>query len=284
VKKSQNVLVAVIKLSISSGTLSYRPSPQVLRKKLRINHLDDDILILAATRYSILRLLRGIKFNMARMRILGIAALLLYLPPSTWSQTKSEIITPSTPAVMSSAYGDKLKIPGIPNPGKINDQLYRGAQPTQQGLEELKKLGITTIVDLRAEDRAKTEWEKQQTERLGMRFVHIPVAGFAAPSNEDVAEFLSLTRSDPKQKVFVHCLLGEDRTGVFVAAYRMGVQKWPVAQAMHEMYAFGFNGFWHPAMKSFVRDFPARLTSAPALAKIQDPQSPAPIVAAPQTN
>lgn len=203
-----------------------------------------------------------------------------------------------TPSVMSSAYGDKLKIRGVPNPGKINDYLYRGAQPNEQGLEELKKLGITTIVDLRAEDRGKSEWEKRETERLGMHFVHIPIAGFAAPTNEEVVQFLTLLRSNTPQtggesvttyngqpqKIFVHCLLGEDRTGVFIATYRMSVQKWPVAQALREMYSFGFNGFWHPAMKAFVRDFPARLTSAPALAALQDPHSPNQIVSAPKTN
>jgi len=31
------------------------------------------------------------------------------------------------------------------------------------------------------------------------------------------------------------------------------------------MYYFGFNGFWHPSMKAFIRDFPARLKTAPAL-------------------
>jgi protein tyrosine/serine phosphatase len=184
---------------------------------------------------------------------------------------------------MSSAYGEKLKIRGVPNPGKINDGLYRGAQPNAQGLEELKRLGITTIVDLRAEDRGKSEWERQQTEKLGMRFVHIPIAGFAAPTNEEVAQFLSLFR-DSQQKIFVHCLLGEDRTGVFVATYRMSVQKWPVAQAMREMNTFGFNGFWHPAMKAFVRDFPARLTSAPALSSLQDGKSPPPIVSGAKSN
>jgi hypothetical protein len=35
-------------------------------------------------------------------------------------------------------------------------------------------------------------------------------------------------------------------------------------------------------MKAFVRDFPARLTTAPALAKLQDSQSPTPIVANPK--
>ncbi len=197
------------------------------------------------------------------------------------AQQTSGVITPS---VMSSAYGDKLKIPGIPNPGKINEGLYRGAQPNEQGLEELKKLGITTIVDLRAEDRQKTEWERKEAERLGIHFVHIPIGEFAPPTNEEVVQFLTLVRSEPQQKIFVHCHFGEDRTGVFVATYRMGVQKWPAAQAMREMYSFGFNGMWHPAMKAFVRDFPARLVSAPALSILQGHESPTPVVAAPKTN
>src|SRR5450755_1329701 len=192
-------------------------------------------------------------------RLFSLAALIMFVPALVGAQEKPQAITPS---VMSSAYGDKLKINGIPNPGKINDSLYRGAQPNAQGLEELKKLGITTIVDLRAEDRPKSEWEKKEAERLGIHFLQIPVAGFAAPTNEEVVQFLSLTR-DPQQKIFVHCLLGEDRTGVFIATYRMSVQRWPVTQALHEMNSFGFNGFWHPAMKAFVRDFPARLSSAP---------------------
>jgi tyrosine-protein phosphatase SIW14 len=211
---------------------------------------------------------------MRRARLFSLAAFILSVPMCVRAQEKPQAITPS---VMSSAYGDKLKINGIPNPGKINDNLYRGAQPNEQGLEELKKLGITTIIDLRAEDRPKSEWEKKEAERLGMHFVQIPIAGFAAPTNEEVVQFLSLVR-DPQQKVFVHCLLGEDRTGVFIATYRMSVQKWPVTQALHEMNSFGFNGFWHPAMKAFVRDFPARLSSAPAYASLQDPKSRAPIV------
>jgi tyrosine-protein phosphatase SIW14 len=217
---------------------------------------------------------------MGLLRLFPLAVLIVCVIPPVHAQNTSQ---PLTPSVMSSAYGEKLKIHGVPNPGKINEGLYRGAQPNEQGLAELKKLGITTIVDLRAEDHGKSEWERQQAEKLGMRFVHIPIAGFAAPTNEEVAQFLSLFR-DSQQKVFVHCLLGEDRTGVFVATYRMSVQKWPVAQAMREMNNFGFNGFWHPAMKAFVRDFPARLNSAPAFATFQDSKSPAPIVSGAKSN
>jgi len=45
-------------------------------------------------------------------------------------------------------------------------------------------LGITTIVDLRGEDREKIAWERQRAESLGLRFVHIPsMAGLPQPTN-----------------------------------------------------------------------------------------------------
>ena len=180
----------------------------------------------------------------------------------------------SAPAVIRSAYGEKLHIAGIHNAGKVTEALYRGAQPKETGLPELKKLGITTVVDLRGEDREKIEWERKTTESLGMRFMHIPVSGWSPPTDEQLVQFLSLFRGDPREKIFVHCRFGDDRTGVFVAAYRMALEKWPSEQATKEMYFFGFNGFWHPAMIQFVRDFPARLTSAPALAHVTDPATP----------
>ncbi|HKN74597.1 MAG TPA: dual specificity protein phosphatase family protein [Candidatus Acidoferrum sp.] len=174
-------------------------------------------------------------------------------------------VQPSTPSEMHSAYGEKLRIAGVPNSGKINDHLYRGAQPRDAGLLELKKLGVTTIVNLRGEDPEKSGWEEKRAESLGIRFVHIPVDGWSPPTNEQVAQFLSLFRENTQEKVFVHCRYGDDRTGVFVASYRMAFEKLPAEQALKEMYYFGFNGAWHPSMTAFVRDFPARLNTAPAL-------------------
>jgi tyrosine-protein phosphatase SIW14 len=177
----------------------------------------------------------------------------------------------STAPVVKSAHGQKFHIPGVPNGGKITEILYRGAQPREQGLSELKKLGIMTIVDLRAEDPEKVTWERKLAESLGMHFVHIPVNGWSPPNNEQVVQFLALFRDNPGQKIFVHCRFGDDRTGVFVATYRMVFEKWPAGQATREMYFFGFNGFWHPAMKSFIREFPSRLNSAPAFDSFHSP-------------
>ena len=190
------------------------------------------------------------------------AMFFLFLATSVCAQEHS---SPAAPPVMRSAYGDRLRLPGLPNGGRVNDYLYRGAQPHAAGIQELKNLGITAIVDLRGENPTQRDSERQQAESLGIHFVSIPVSGWDPPSNEQVAQFLSLFRNNPKEKVFVHCRFGDDRTGVFVATYRMAYEGWPSTQAMNEMYFFGFNGFWHPSMKSFIRDFPARLNSAPAL-------------------
>jgi tyrosine-protein phosphatase SIW14 len=178
-----------------------------------------------------------------------------------------------TRSAIRSDRAEKIRMPGFPNAGKVSAQLYRGAQPHIQSLTKLKEIGITTIVDLRAEDIGMRDQEKKEADRLGIDFVSIPVGGWSNPTNDEIAKFLSLF--DGHSKVFVHCRLGEDRTGVFVATYRIAIQKWTADRAINEMYYFGFNGFWHPGMISFVRNFPARLTSVPALAALS---SPAPTV------
>lgn len=204
-------------------------------------------------------------------RIAPLLAIVLVLPGLLFSQTAAPAPGPS---VMRSAYGQKLRMAGIPNAGKITEVLYRGAQPNESGLVGLKKIGVTTIIDLRSEDREKIEWERKLSESLGMRFLHIPVSGWSPPTDQQLVQFLSLFRGDPQQKIFVHCHFGDDRTSVFIAAYRLAVENWPADQALREMYFFGFNGVWHPSMKTFIRDFPERMKTAPSLAALHNLRPP----------
>jgi tyrosine-protein phosphatase SIW14 len=162
--------------------------------------------------------------------------------------------SPSSPSI-----AQKLSLHGISNAGKVSDSLFRGAQPHLSDLGELKKLGITTIIDLRRESHSLREQERLRAESLGMHFISIPVGGFSIPSSEQLAEFFSLVREAPLQKIFVHCEYGQDRTGVFIASYRIAFEHWSSDQALSEMRAFGFNRHWHPSMVSFVLTFPDRL-------------------------
>lgn len=159
------------------------------------------------------------------------------------------------------APGEKILLPGIANAGKISDALFRGAQPDLSHLDELKKLGITTVVDLRSEAQGTREHERIRAQALGLHFISIPVGRFDPPTSGQLAQFFAVLRQVPQQKVFVHCQFGEDRTGVFIAAYRIAFEHWSSEEAMSEMLSFGFHRNWHPAMASFVRALPERLQS-----------------------
>jgi len=199
---------------------------------------------------------------MKRFRNLSLWIIVSIVAPEVFAQAQA-------PATIQSAYGEKIHIEGVPNAGKINEHLYRGAQPKPAAMAELKKLGVTTVVDLRREDNRAMDEERAQAEAQGLHFVNIPVGGFSSPTNAQVVQFLSLFRDHPDQTVFVHCHYGEDRTGVFVASYRMTMEHWPEQQAENEMKFFGFNRRWQRDMKEFVRDYPGRLTTAPELVNFQ---------------
>jgi protein tyrosine/serine phosphatase len=168
------------------------------------------------------------------------------------------------------AFAEKIQIAGVSDAGKVNDYLYRGTQPHNEGLESLKRLGVDTIVDLRGERRGTEEKETRNAAILGIHVVNIPGNGWSPPTDEQMAQFLALVREKPRHKIYIHCWLGSDRSGVFIAAYRMAFEGWTPERALAEMYYFHFKGFWHPAMKAYVRGFPGRLAQSSALAPFRD--------------
>jgi protein tyrosine/serine phosphatase len=172
----------------------------------------------------------------------------------------------AAPSPHQYALAEKMAVFGIKDFGKVNEYLYRGAQPKEEGIEELKKLGIDTIVDLRGERHGLMEKERAHAESLGMRLVSIPGTGWTAPRDEQIAQFFSLASETPRRKIFVHCWFGGDRDGMFVAAYRIAFDGWTAEEAVREMRAFHYKEFMHPNMKWYVRKFPERLAKSPVLA------------------
>ena len=164
------------------------------------------------------------------------------------------------------ALAEKMTVRGIKDFGKVDEYLYRGAQPKPEGIEELKKMGVDTIVDLRGERHGLMEKERAHAESLGMRLAHIPGTGWTAPRDEQIAQFFALVREKPRRKIFIHCWFGGDRDGMFVAAYRIAFDGWTAEEAIHEMKAFHYKEFLHPNMKWYVRGFPERLAKSPVLA------------------
>ena len=161
----------------------------------------------------------------------------------------------------------KLTVKGVPNLGEVTPRLYRGSQPTKEGFEQLAKMHVAIIVDLRGNRKG----ESDVVTKLRMRYVPIPWFCMR-PKNIVIAQFLNLLRDNPDKKVFVHCNTGIDRTGMMVAAYRMAVEKWTADEAMREMEAFGFSRFHETiclGLSSYERRFPEEFASDPAFESLR---------------
>jgi tyrosine-protein phosphatase SIW14 len=160
------------------------------------------------------------------------------------------------------AFAQKLSLGGVPVFAQVTPTLYRGAQPTDEGFRNLAEMGVKIIVDQRGSRKS----EREQVTKLGMQYVAIP---WHCPLPEDTvfARFLTLLHSNPGTKVFVHCLSGQDRTGMQIAAYRMAEQGWSAQEAKQEMEAFGFSRThrWRcPGLSSYEERFPKRFKESPA--------------------
>jgi hypothetical protein len=104
-------------------------------------------------------------------------------------------------------------MPGISDAGKVNDFLYRGTQPNEEGIEQLKKLGINIIVDLRGERPGTIEKERKHSESLGMRLVNIPGNGWSPPRDEQVAQFFGSAQESVRVRI-LRGFLKDDEFGL----------------------------------------------------------------------
>jgi protein tyrosine/serine phosphatase len=137
-------------------------------------------------------------------------------------------------------WAGKLDRPGLPNLHKVNDGLYRGAQPTAEGIRELEKLGVKTIICLR-DDHS----DKDLLGQSKIAYVHVPVKTWS-PTEGQVVRFLQVVADKNRRPVFVHCKHGADRTGTMCAIYRVAVDGWTKRQALDEMTTggFGYHSIW----------------------------------------
>ncbi len=156
----------------------------------------------------------------------------------------------------------------LPNLHKVNENLYRGGQPGANGFNELKQLGIKTVIDLRDnDDRARKE--EGLATSAGLKFINIPLANWARPDKTEIDSILKQIDEPANQPVFVHCRRGSDRTGTVMAVYRMTHDGWTGEQASKEAKEFGL-GWWQFMMKDYISDYYRDLKSE----KTSSPENP----------
>ncbi|MBP8302769.1 MAG: dual specificity protein phosphatase family protein [Phycisphaerae bacterium] len=138
------------------------------------------------------------------------------------------------------SWAQPVEVEGAPNLFQVSDSLYRSAQPTAQGMRNLKQKGIKTIVNLRS-----FHSDRDEIGDTGLGYEHIYMKAWH-PEQKEVVRFLQIVTNPNRTPVLVHCQHGADRTGTMCALYRIAVQGWTKEAAIREMTdgGFGFHGIW----------------------------------------
>jgi len=162
--------------------------------------------------------------------------------------TNRERIAAAVPATgPASRWAEPLKCEGVGKFHRVSPTLYRGEQPTAEGMKNLAKMGIKMVISLR-----QYHGDSDEIGDLSLKYKRLKF-NTLSPRDEQVAEFLKLVSDPENQPVFVHCKHGSDRTGMMCAAYRVTFEGWTKDQAIDEWTKGGF-GF-HGMFKNLVRYF-----------------------------
>src|ERR1700754_516937 len=146
--------------------------------------------------------------------------------------------------------------PGIKNFGKVNDNYFRGSQPTKSQVAALKAMGVKTIIDLRKDYVPEArQWATEQ----GLNYFNLPLLPGRRATKEQTEYFLRLVNDPANAPVYGHCKGGRHRTGAMTAVYRITHDGWTAEQAFEEMLKDDFNeGFFGggpSAQKKFLFEF-----------------------------
>lgn len=149
--------------------------------------------------------------------------------------------TGTYPSNRPAHWAKPMQVEGVSNLHQVSDRLYRSAQPSSEGMRNLKAMGIETIVNLRS-----FHSDRDDIGDTGLAYEHIYMKTWH-PEEKETVRFLQIVTNPKRTPVLVHCQHGSDRTGTMCALYRVAVQGWTKEEAIEEMIhgGFGFHGIWN---------------------------------------
>ena len=146
-------------------------------------------------------------------------------------------------------------VTGVTNFAKLESTIACGGATTLDGIEELKKLGYKSIINLReaSEPGANVEVSALAARNAGIKYVHIPM-NRNTPDPAVADQFLKAIGDPEGQPVFVHCGSG-NRAAAMWMIKRMVVDGWDADRAGLEATALGLS---NPTLKQFAIDYAAK--------------------------
>lgn len=142
-------------------------------------------------------------------------------------------------------WAQPLELSGVRNLHRVTEHLYRSEQPKARGMAELERLGIRTVINLRA-----FHTDRDEIRGTGLLNHHLRINTWAV-EDEHVTAVLRFLRVREKGPFLIHCQHGADRTGLMCAMYRMVEQDWTREEAIREMTqgGYGFHSVWRNILK-----------------------------------
>ena len=134
---------------------------------------------------------------------------------------------------------------------KVSDGLYRANLPDWEGMQELKKMGIHTIINLVTE-KVDIEQEKSWANSLGIGYISKPISSYLPLDDNYIVGIADLLKNDSLYPLLVHCRHGEDRTGLIIGLHRIRVEHVAPAVVWEEMLQLGFHTILYFLKRSFV--------------------------------
>lgn len=132
-----------------------------------------------------------------------------------------------------------INYPPVENFYEVAPGLYRSEQPSAEAMQAIEKMGIKTVINLRA---YHTDDKEAQGTNLILR--HLPLNTWNIKESV-VVSALRMLKTEEKP-ILVHCQHGADRTGLLMALYRILDQGWTREEALEELQngGFGHHSIW----------------------------------------
>jgi uncharacterized protein (TIGR01244 family) len=117
---------------------------------------------------------------------------------------------------------------------RVGDDMFIAGQPTEKGLRAVRDQGVTTVVNLRSPEEMKRVPfdEAALVEKLGMKYVYIPMRGTAElPYSPAGLDTFAKAMQSANGKVLLHCTVAW-RASHLWAAYLIRERGVPVSDAL----------------------------------------------------
>lgn len=165
---------------------------------------------------------------------------------------RSTILIASLALAVTAAAQTKQEYPGVTNFTRVDATVACGGATDVATLDNLKKDGFKTVINLRvaSEPGANIEQNQARAKELGLKYVHVPFSA-GSPDPKVFDTVLATIADKSNQPVYLHCGSAQ-RVGSVWLAKRVLQDNYSIDKATNEAKAIGLS---NPGLEKFALQY-----------------------------